>query len=241
MVKEILIYQPSKVGSTSVFTHLMNHYNLSRSQVITCPNDNDRYPINVSHRVYHTHHETTLPNGLKRTIEDLDKTVYYISMTRDPISRNISSFFEMPHYKTKIQSMGVDNLREFFINNYKHDIALRWYEHQMRDYIGFDLYSEKFNPELGYHLYENGNKKMLFIRAEDITEKINEGLGLLLDEKFETKLTNKNVTKKKNNKYTEFKNELKIPKEILDTLYNSKHIKHFYSDDEINQMRKKWE
>ena len=93
MTKEILIYQPSKVGSTTVFTHLMNHYGLTRDEVITTPVDNNRYPINKERRIYHTHHETTLPNGLKNKLSNNNELMYFISMTRDPVSRNISSFF----------------------------------------------------------------------------------------------------------------------------------------------------
>lgn len=235
MEKEILIYQPSKVGSTSVFVHLMNHYNLNRNQVITCPTNNGNYPVNVSHRIYHTHHETTIPLGLKKKIKDPNEPIYFITMTRDPISRNLSSFFEMPQHKKNI-SKGA----EFFIKNYDHQRGIRWYDHQMRDYLGFDIYEGNFNKEKGFKIYKKGNKKLLFIRAEDITEKINEGVSSLLDEDINTELINKNITKNKYSEYDNFKKKIKIPKKILDDLYESKHIKHFYSDNEIKIMRSKW-
>ena len=41
--------------------------------------------------------------------------------------------------------------------------------------------------------------------------------------------------------YINFKQQITIPRNIIDRLYESKYASHFYSDTEIKSFRKKWQ
>lgn len=146
----------------------------------------------------------------------------------------------MPHYKHMLGRKPTE-LGNYFIENFDHKIGLRWYEKRIEQYLGFNLYNTPFNFEKGYQIYENDNKKLLFVRSEDMTTNINNGLSELLDENINKNLINRNITVDKYGGYDEFKKHLKVPKNILDELYNNKHIEHFYTSEEIKNMRIKWE
>jgi hypothetical protein len=40
--------------------------------------------------------------------------------------------------------------------------------------------------------------------------------------------------------YSEFKHKIDLPTEYIDRMYNSQFVRHFYKDDEIAAMRRRW-
>jgi hypothetical protein len=55
-------------------------------------------------------------------------------------------------------------------------------------------------------------------------------------------LINANISEEKNYQtaYREFKDAIHLPCSYLDTVYESRHVKHFYTDEEISGFKARW-
>lgn len=116
---------------------------------------------------------------------------------------------------------------------------------QISQWLGIDLYAYDFDRKKGYSVFEcereNGRiQRILFYKLEkmdELEDVFRDFLGLK-----EFKFEKGNVGEKKYyaDKYREFKENFKIPKEYIDRLYNSRFMKFCYDEEEIEGFRKKW-
>jgi len=242
MSKNIVIYQPSKVGSTTVIHHLLRHYNLKREQGIWCPSDNSRYPLDESVELFHTHTLKDMPKGLQEKVLGDDET-YFICLTREPVSRNISGFFEPKQFHpTKNTKLELSNFCHEFITKFNHTGGIDWFDTEFLN-MGFDsLYDLEFDKDKGYGIYENGKKKLLLLRMEDINDNLGKTLTEFIGEPISSEIQIENSSKDRQYKdiYNLFKEMLHVPDDILDSVYQTKHTKYFYTDKEIEKFYKKW-
>jgi hypothetical protein len=244
-MKTIIVNQPGKVGSMTVVEYLASHYNLPDNTRVTRNGrevtryDNVRYWSDNLLSLFHTHHMDWLPG----VVGD-----YYICLTREPISRNLSNYFEwFAHHDEKFVNQGSESIIKNFIKDYNHTAGIDWFDSEFPK-MGFNLYEKPFNINKGYEIYEKDGKKLLFIRTEDIDRSLRVGLSDLLGEEFTSEIVrhfNTSTTIESNRPYDlvykKVKSELIIPNEILDELFESNHIKHFYNEQEIEKFYKKWQ
>jgi hypothetical protein len=248
-MKTIVIYQPSKVGSTTVIHHMLNHYGLKKGDGIWCPSDNEKYPLNKDIQLFHTHTLFDMPEGLKEKVLG-DDEVYFICLTREPISRNMSGFFEPKQFHPvsgepfgELSDGQIETFKTEFINKFNHLGGIEWFDTEFLNMGLGDLYNLPFNKDVGYSIHENGNKKLLLIRMEDINGKLNKALTEFIGDTFdsEIKINNSSDNREYKEGYNRFKKTITIPKNILDSVYNTEHTKFFYTEEEINEFYKKWE
>jgi len=85
--------------------------------------------------------------------------LYIISLVREPIVRNISTFFaNFERYtgaKCESSSYDIPALKQLFLQNFPHRQPLEWFDERMKRYFDIDVYSKPF-PECGYARYERG-------------------------------------------------------------------------------------
>lgn len=121
-----------------------------------------------------------------------------------------------------------------------HDTPNNWFDLEFKNKLNIDVFKHPFNKQKGYTLISKGNIEVFLC----VTNKINHletELGDFLElDNF--KLNNSNIGDKKWYKdlYIEFKERYKPTTKMLDTLYGSNTINHFYNDDEINRMKSRW-
>ena len=179
-----------------------------------------------------------------------------ISPVRDPIGRNVSVFFHfiegrLGHAADK-SALPVADLVDLFVRNsdpdeplenkmmMNHRMPLVWFDENIFMHFGIDVYARPF-PDWGYEKYTAGNVDLLVFRMDvddDVKEKIiGEFLGLPA-----FKLTNTNIgsLKKYALKYKEFKENAVLPETYVMQMCQSKYFRHFYREDEINQIKQKW-
>jgi len=244
MIKEVIICQPSKVGSSTVVETLLNHYSIPKDKGISCPGDNYKYPIDGDVRICHTHDVKDLPEKLRDSIADPRCVIYYITLTRDHMARNISGFFEPKTYLHEQKPLTeVPGLIDEFINYYPQYRGIHWFETNFKDTGFYNIvYGQEFNKSKGYQIYENGKNKMLFIKTEFLSAKLEIALSEFLGELLPIQVINANIGSKKKYSalYHEFKSKIKVPKDMLDAMYQNKHTKHFYTRKEISEFYRKW-
>ena len=241
-----MIHTPGKVGSSSVFRTLKNDTNLFAER-----------------EIYHTH-DLNLTNleALKKSlkgkgvstgghIEDSysvlkligRRAIDYITLTRSPIERNISAYFENHKFLTsyKFEELSVDGHIDQFKKKYVHNLILTWFDNNVKRPIGIDVYQSEFPFDSSYQTYEYEGARLLVLKCElpDATKQrvIEEYLGV---NGLEWK--NENIGEKKQYAaiYKEFKSRIKLSEQYVDEMTSSKYCRHFYSQEEIDLMKKRW-
>jgi hypothetical protein len=254
----ILVHQMGKVGSSAIVRSLED--------------------LNLETPVFHTHslnlqelnnrisrHLEALPNNFgdifikghlrtsKLLVSALKKKSKrrkwkIITLVREPISRNISAFFQnTTGYDNFIESIRnglLDNelVLDKFLNDYAHNSPLEWLDLEIKDVFGLDLYQDDFPKSEGYKIYSAGSEfDIMVIRIEDLNhchkKAFKEFLGI---ENFSLSKENISLNKEYSDIYHSFLKQVSIPSWYVDKMYSSKYFKHFYSDSEIENYRKKW-
>lgn len=221
----VFIFQMGKVASSSI------HHSLKK-----------QYPGAVGHA-----HHIGRSNWVSELLYDwfrCGNRIKIISPVRDPVSRNISSFFQDYSDYTKKEfeelELNTEKLIDEFISQYPHDIPLTWFDDNIKKYFGIDIYETPF-PETGSATYVSGNVSLLVFRIDlddSLKEKaIQDFLGF---KSF--RLRNKNVSSNKEyyDVYKKFISTIRLPDSYLTKLKDSKYFNYFYTKEEIDKMTRRW-
>ena len=229
----IIIYQMGKVGSSSVMKSLEKKAILPLFRVhFLLKNADNRSFYNP--KVYEIlelklGREKQVRRGefLYNKIIVPKKQVKIISLTREPIGRNVAAFFQNFERETgkkyEQSNFTPQELRDIFINFFPHSTPLDWFDNHFKPFFGIGVYEYPFPKEQGYLIINKDNVDLLILKLEtsdSVKEKaIAEFLGLK-----EFKLVRTNVGEDKNYRdmYKEFKQNLKLPLSYVEEMCSSK-------------------
>ncbi len=171
-----------------------------------------------------------------------------ITLVRDPIAMNVSSFFQIidyfiPRFFSRYETgqLQVEDAIEIFLENYGHDAPLGWFDIELKSTFGIDVFATPFLASKGYTTYRGTNVDALVLRLESINTSAEPAFKEFLDiENF--RLVQANVADDKNYfaAYKAFKQKLILPQAYLDKIYDSKLARHFYTEEELTGFRRKW-
>ena len=132
-------------------------------------------------------------------------------------------------------------LRDLFFDRLNHDSPLVFFDRELKGVFGVDVFASEFPKSKGYKIYEDEKADVLVIRLESINDCAEEAFKDFLDINNFT-LVNTNIGREKiyASIYKEFKETINLPVSYLDKFYNSKYMRHFYSEAEIEKFRAKW-
>jgi hypothetical protein len=189
-----------------------------------------------------------------------DRTWKLVTLTREPIGRNISAFFENLYlvptenegeftissdvYGLEPMTVSTEDtsvLAELFYERARHDSPLRFFDREIRDIFGIDVIKAGFPVDKGYEIYRNGRVELLVLRLEDLSRCAAPAFKEFLDiDDFE--LVNRNIASKKHyaSLYSAFNRQVAIKEDYVKKLLDSDYMRTFYSDDEITAAEKKW-
>lgn len=236
----VVLYCPSKVGSTSIATSIR----LSAS---------DKF------FVFHTHTDKVIDidgNELikKVTIQDLiantsiynkkanrKRKIYIIDIYRTSIERKISEFFQY------IGEIHFNNLEEN-IANYPIEKIINRFNNIYMHMDNIDYYNEKFDVgpikkfdfEKKYFKYENNGVTYIKLRLTD-----SELWDSILSEILETEITMVHDYSTDNKKigelYKKFKETYLIPCNFFNSIIICPQLKLYYTSEERNEYLSKWD
>ena len=264
----ILVLQMGKVGSKSVLAGLEarvtgrpvchTHF-LSRDRANQTEKDRRKFFRTARHR-YLT--RQWLNQFLLRTYEnhENDHTWKLITLTREPISRNISAFFEnlfvvpsendgefeisSDYYKIEPTIVTVDDistLTELFVNRARHDSPLRFFDREIKDIFGIDVLDSGFPIEKGYEIYSAGRVELLVLKLEKLKDIAGTAFLEFLDiNDFCPISRNIGAEKVYAPLYDAFTKHVVIDSSYADKLLDSDYMRTFYSTEEIATARNKW-
>ena len=170
------------------------------------------------------------------------KPLKIISCIRDPLSRNISAFFEAFAYHTGHQpdewTGSLDDLKKIYRDKLDHDYPLDWFDKELNRMLGVNIYDHPFDTDLGYASYDFDNIQLLVISTDlDDTLKSQTIARFINAPTFTLKRYNEGSQKSYAALYQQFKEKIIFDESYLDSLYHSKYARHFYSEFQIRLSR----
>lgn len=218
--RPVFVYQMGKVGSQSVRYSLESFY---------------KEPVIQGHGFSYNFHNWK-PRILYRFFQK-GNPLDIITMTREPISRNVSHFFQK--YKGSLPT-SLEILKKEFLEQYDHDLADRWFQDHIQKNFGIDVYTKTI-PDCGYQIYENGRVRLLLIRIETENELIESAIRSFLGlESFSLRDHNVGVKKKYGKVYKEFVDNVKFSEQYINKILSGQYFKHFYNTHTAEAVLKKW-
>ncbi len=171
-----------------------------------------------------------------------------VGLVRDPLARTVSYFFDTTTMKgSDVRSrwtdgtLDVEELIRRFMDRDDHFAPLEWFDGEMNAVFGIDVFAEPFPRDAGYRIYRSDGTELLLIRLEDLTRcaagAFREFLGL---ETFDPRRENVRADSETAELYRVFLDRLRLPREYVDRMYDSKVARHFYSDVELQAFRSRW-
>ena len=126
------------------------------------------------------------------------------------------------------------------ITHYRQDV-FSWFDYEIKDVFGIDVYEYPFDTERGYTIIEKDNVSILIIKMESLSTLENVIGNFIGDEEY--KLINRNNASGKMYRYVykDFKDNIQLSPDYFDFYYNgNSKFEHFYSADEIKAYYEHW-
>ena len=242
----VLVYQMGKVASSTVADSLVRTGRFPVFQIHSLNPDNIDQMLN----------ERRAKGWCLPQVGDLNSnffdrfikpgySVKIITLVREPISRNISAYFQnldvIWQTTNAHEKIGLDGLIKGFLDRYPHSEPLTWFDKEFRIVLGIDIYEYKFDHNLNYLQIKKDPYEILVLKCdmddamkENIIEKF---LGLK-----DFSLVPQNISAQKSYSvvYQNFVNEIRLPKSYIDQMLDSKYAQHFFSPEEVYNLRHKW-
>ena len=171
-----------------------------------------------------------------------------VTVFREPVGRNISTFFLtienfIEDYFSRYEQgeIGFDQMLDIFIKEYRHERPLQWFDKEVNDVFGLDVYDHPFPHDAGYQIIRKGSVELLLIKLEKLNDcfqaAFREFLGVEIPNLSMTHITEEDPTF---SMYKAFIQNVAMPQSYLDQMYDSRFAKHFYGQEEIEALKKKW-
>ncbi|MGH8531801.1 MAG: putative capsular polysaccharide synthesis family protein [Gammaproteobacteria bacterium] len=260
----VLVYQMGKVGSTSVCASIKKTRPDTPLHHIHVLTDKGIAWEEIHHfgkkRGWFRHSRS--PNGISTMLcnylakqwgrDKCRKPWKVITLTRDPIARNVSSLFAtikrwIPDFEERCANNDLDlaRLSEFYLAEFHekldfYEMPFQWFHVELEQFFGIDILESEFPRTTGYKIYSGDGVELLLIKLEYLdrcfTEAIKKFLGIdipLINARMATDKSYYPVYKK-------FLQSLRLPDDYIKKMYACEYVRHLYSDSEIADFTKKW-
>lgn len=234
----ILVYQPAKVGSFSIYQSLKKV----------------KIPCAHIHRIADTDGENTSYYArypelyrLWRGVLPERKQLKIITMVRDPIKRSVSGMFQRIYSNCIIDiqpGMSLyDNAVSCIVGDAdygRNGYMFEWFHEELEKTTGIDIYKYDFNKEEGYGIVQENGIEILILVMEKMDQNIKVIQDFVGSEKMKNfTLLRQNVGSEKNYRYLykDIVKSLRIPSHVLDFYYKGNFgMDHFYTKEDVEQF-----
>jgi len=175
-----------------------------------------------------------------------------ITAVRDPVARNLSWFFTemqwrhrdgnpLALYRSGEREAALRELQRLFEEDFEQEAPVQWFDRELKATFGLDVLAHEFDPARGYQIYQDGGTRVLLYRLESLGEcgegAFAEFLGV---DSFTLLRTNSIQDKSYGEIHQAFVSRVRLHDDVLDRLYDSPVMRHFYTPAEIDRFRGKW-
>ncbi|SHM59244.1 putative capsular polysaccharide synthesis family protein [Gracilibacillus kekensis] len=252
----VLVYQMGKVGSTSIEEgikelgiNVQHIHSLKKPVMIDQFKDLkslDYYFSKKDKLVYKFKYNFLFKNLLKT----FNKRIKIISIVREPIGRNIGMFFQGIHFpifeinrtynNRSENAINFSILNQMFLDKFNHRFGVDWFDNEFKQTIGVDVYKYPFNKSKGFEIITTKQYEIMIIKMEKINELEVEINNFLDRDSFKLNKVNSGYNKWYSDLYSRFKSEFNPSEEYINELYDSDYMRHFYTNDEIDNFKNYW-
>ena len=173
-----------------------------------------------------------------------------ITLVRDPVARDISDLFQNPFHFLGLSGLKGDlfiagaiselqtSLASF---NEDTDYTVCWFDWELKEMFGVDVYNLPFDPAQGYAIYPTEHADILLLRLEDLSRCASRAFREFLGIKdIKLLIVNEGLSRQLKNEYQQLLGVIVFPQEVLDRVYDSRYSRHFYTETEITGFKKRW-
>lgn len=253
-----LIFQMGKVGSSSLEFSLKNKANkliykihfLSNEGIAMCEDSHQR---RIKNGIYEVDYALLQMKFLHQKIAESrtgksKRKWKVICIVREPIIRTISAYFQnayrwIPDFETLAQKPEdvLDMLiKDFQSKDVLHKQVQDWFDQEVKPVFGIDVLNEGFNRKTGYSIYERNWCKFLVLKLEKMNDNIDTIRNFTGAYDLELANFNESDNKYYADVYKNFKNQIALPENFVNEMYNSRYSSTFYSNEEIKRFVEKW-
>jgi len=168
-----------------------------------------------------------------------------ITLVREPLSRNISAFFQNLQIYIDSDKKDTDyqlkKLIDIFLKEYSHDIPLQWFNFEFKKATGINIYNYPFPKHKGYMRIKENNIELLLMKLE-IPDTLKERVIADFMHIDNFRLISKNIGKDKtySKTYQQFKKTVRLPSTYIHEMLSSQYARHFYSEKDISALWVRW-
>lgn len=246
----IIILTPGKVGSSSVYytlkTEIPNHvfhiHNLSKQGIEKSIIDH----LNSNRKSYPLH--LIISKILRKKLSKYNEKLFIITIIREPISREISSFFQNTElYKDELENKKLeidkDVAKKLLYKNFDSDICENikgWFDLEIYNNFGIDVFANKFDYQKKYAVSQNQKYHHMLLKMEDLDTIFPIAIMKFLNLKKPLHIKSANIgeTKHYASIYKEVKGNLKLDSNKINQIVNSTFFQQFYLKDKFKVINK---
>ena len=252
----IIVYQMGKVGSTTISRSLKKanlpnpvyqiHF-LSEQGIQFAENAHLKGVFSAVPR--HLKRSKALRKKMER---EAGSRWLLVTLVREPISRIVSNFFQnmIEFYpdviedKEKIDHSKVcaylmDSVTAFADSK---DYISRWFDMEINAVFVIDVYSQPFNQDDGYTIIRGGKADLLILRLEDLDACFVNAIKQFLGVDHPIQLVSSNVSDQKfySDDMKKVQENLSFPASVLERVYATPYVRHFYGEKDIARFIQRW-
>ncbi len=224
----VLVYQMGKVGSQSVYYSLLGE---------------GYFPVIHFHYIRDLRKQKFHEYLWLRFEMAKDATIKIITMVREPVARNVSSFaHDFPlYFQGGMQDYSLEELGKMYYEWDRHYDGIRWFDDEFLKSTGVDVFLQPFDQEAGFSTIESGRLSILLLKSEIDVSIQERCIAEFLDiPKFRLRICNTSADRAYKQNYKDFVKYIKFDRNYLDTQYDSKYCRHYYSEREVAGFRERW-
>ena len=165
--------------------------------------------------------------------------VVFISLVREPVSRNLSGYFQNLSRRFPDRIPEAEEAVKVFLEQYSHKIPENWFKREWIPHTGIDPYRQSFDLKEGYKIYGEPVRAVI-MRADLADQKKSKILSQIFGQEIELKRDNVGSHKSYSKLYLEICNSGIIPEEYVQEQYSTNFAQHFWSGDEREALVAKW-
>ena len=239
--RPILVYQMSKVGSTSVCAALRDaglrplHVHFLGPMWEEC---RKAYGESGAPPPIHLSVERLLRPYLRFTSHRLK----VVTLTRDPIGRYVSSAFQTARrdgYDTEDVGGTVERLRGEILQGRGIDYCADWFDRELRAVFGVDVLAYDFDRQGGHSVVEGSRVDVLTLKLETLHDNWHT-LSEFVRRPVESARTKQRLALKGADSYRKVRDQLSLPREAVEDYYDHPWMRHFYTEGEIVAFCDRW-
>lgn len=178
----------------------------------------------------------------------LDRSRHFdiVCGVRDPIARCISTVFQdatrfgwiKPGEPADL-AMLQERVEELFKLGRS---GTDWFEREILELTGIDVYERPFDPALGYEIIETERFRLLVLRFESLADTGPDALQRFFDLDRPVSIDQANVgsTKSYAEPYRQFLEMVRFSDRTTLAAYETAFARHFYTEEELGKMRRRW-